>query len=61
LKKIEKTETKIKHSTLTLKQTVNDVLVGSLGLVVTMIEHTFRLDSTGFAGHTVCKSCFTFI
>jgi len=31
-----------------LKQMVNDVLVGSLGLVVTMIEHTHRLDSTAF-------------
>jgi len=31
-----------------LKKTENDVLAGSLGLVVTMIEHTLRLDSTGF-------------
>jgi len=27
---------------------LNDVLAGSLGLVGTMIEHTLRLDSTGF-------------
>jgi len=49
LKKIRKTETKNKWHTsiqyVPLKQTVNDVLAGSLGLVVTMIEHTLRLDS----------------
>jgi len=51
LKKIQKTETENKwhttvHVKLPLKQTVNHA--GSLGLVVTMIEHTLRLDSTGF-------------